>query len=322
MARFPQESIWAKLHTAFDQGVLDSSAIAAGKIFYVDAVHGSDVSGTGSHGSPFASLEAAFAETTSGHNDTVVIVGDGASTATVRVDAAFTWDHDATHLVGICSGSLYSPRARLAPTAATTAFANFFTVSGNGCRFENVQFLHDFNTDTNNQVCVTVTGARNVFSRCHIAGNYKGSDTGGRSLLLSGADETLFEDCVIGQDTVGQSVASATVGFASASERTVFRRCHFPKQAAAAGALTATVAAAGIANCTVFEDCLFLNYSTITQTAVATLASGAGGWFIYNNCCLVKTTGYGSDATTRGLSYICGGTPAAATTGLAVAPSA
>jgi hypothetical protein len=123
-------------------------------------------------------------------------------------------------------------------------------------------------------------------------------------------------------DTVGQSVASATLCFTLAAERNVFRNCIFPKQAAAAGALTILIAADGITNCQVFDSCLFLNYSSVTQTAVATVAALSGGWLIFNNCCLVKITGYGTDATTRGQAYICGGTPAASTTGLAVAPTA
>lgn len=319
-----QNSIWASIRTAYNNGVLDYSAIVGGKIFYVDAVHGSDTSGDGSHDKPFATLAYGYAACTAGHNDTVVIVSDGQTTGTQRIDAAFTWAKDSTHLVGLGAPLLFSPRARMAPTSSTTAFADFFTISADNCLFENVSWFHDFATDTNDQVAVTLSGERNAFKNCHIAGIAKGSDAGGRCLKITGGGENVFTDCVIGIDTVDRSAANANIEFTSGTARNVFRNCIVPSRVTAATPLAIKTAASTSADrFQLFDNCLFINHnSTQVQTAVCTLAASTGGWFIFHNCCLVKFTGFGSDATSRGQIMIQGGTPAAATTALAVAPSA
>jgi len=60
----------------------------------------------------------------------------------------------------------------------------------------------------------------------------------------------------------------------------------------------------------------------LIQTAVCETAAAAGGTILFKDCALVGRTGFGKDATARGFIKIEGGTPAAATTGLAVAPTA
>ena len=313
-------SLWAAMRQGYDNGLFNSFPMG-GKNFYLDPLNGSDVSGTGSKTKPFATLATAYAACTAGKNDTVVLVGDGATTGTARVDAAFTWSKAATHLVGVASPSLYSQRARVANTSSTTAFANFFTVSADGCFFRNVSFLQDFATDTTDQITMTVSGNRNVFKNVHLFGIAKGDDTGGRCLKLTG-QENLFEDSVIGQDTIDRSVANATVEFASGSARNAFRRVYFPFRATNSGVLGVIVAgAAGSDRFQLFEDCIFMNHNT-TMTAISTLAASMGGFHAYVNCTLIKITGYGSDATSRNQIYVVGNIGTAGTSGIAVAPTA
>lgn len=324
-------SIWASIKGAYNNGVLNTSAIVGGKIFYVNPVTtagttrpGSDTSGDGSWEKPFATLAYGYAACTAGVNDIVALVSNGQTTATARVDAAFTWAKDSTHLVGIGAPLLFSQRARIAPTASTTAFANFFTISADNCLFENVAWFHDFSTDTDNQIAVTVSGERNVFKNCHFGGIAKGSDAGGRCIKITGGGENLFQDCVIGIDTIDRSAANVAVEFTSGTARNVFRKCIFPARVTAATPLTfKTAAAAAIDRVQLLDDCVFWNFNpSQVQTALATLAASSGGYLVFKNCCLVGITGFGSDATTRAQVYIEGGTPATASTGLAVAPTA
>lgn len=317
-------NVWASIRRAYNSGVLDYSAIVGGKIFYVDPANGSDVSGDGTPSKPYSTLATAYGKCTAGKNDTVVLVSDGQSTGTARVDAAFTWAKDSTHLVGLCAPILFSQRSMIAPTSSTTAFANFFTISADNCVFENIQWFHDFATDTTNQIAVTLSGERNYFKNCHIAGIAKGDDAGGRSLKISGSGENLFDDCVIGIDTVDRSAANASIEFSGGTARNVFKNCIIPSRVTAATPLAVITSAAAAADrFQLFDRCLFINHNASqAQTAIATLAASTGGWLVFDNCMLVGVTGYGSDATTRAQCRVVGNIGTAATSGISVAPTA
>lgn len=298
-----------------------------GKTFYVNPVSGSD-GNDGSLNAPFSTLSAGYAACTAGKNDTVILIGDGSTTGTARLSAGFTWAKNATHLIGLSSGVNISNRSRIAPTAAVAAFANFFTVSASGCLFENIQWFHGFDTGGTNQICLTVTGGRNLFRNCHIAGmgdTASGNSTGSRSLKISTTGENQFEDCTIGLDTALRHVANASVEFAGGAPRNVFRRCVFPFFGDAATILGIIVsAAAGSDRFQLFKDCIFVNAikSTSTQmSALATLAASMGGMLVFKDCTLIGITEFGSDATSLGQIYVDGGTVTAATSSIAVNPS-
>src|SRR5207253_10939378 len=120
-----------------------------------------------------------------GKNDTVVLVGNGVTGGAARVNSSFTWAKNATHLVGVSSGVNISNRSRIAPSSGQAAFTPFFTVSGSGCLFSNVQLFMGFGTGTTNQLGLVVTGGRNMVIDCHIAGigdNESAQSAGSRSL--------------------------------------------------------------------------------------------------------------------------------------------
>lgn len=298
-----------------------------GKKIFLDPANGSDSNSGLAPDEAVQTLTQAYALCTAGKNDTVVLIGDGSTTATARVDASFTWAKNATHLIGVCSPGLYSQRARIAPTSTTAAFTPYFTISANGCYFQDIQWFMGFTTGTTSQIGMIVSGSRNVFQNCHIAGMgdaASSADAGSRTLKLggSGAGENYFNHCVIGVDTEDRSAANATIEFVGGATRNVFEDCIFPIRATAGTPLFVKGAAAACMDrFNEFIRCRFLNHNT-TVTAIATLAASAGGFLLFKDCALVKITGFGSDATTRGQVYIEGGTPAAATTGLAVAPTA
>lgn len=297
--------IWSKLRTLNDIGGLDALMFIVamgGNIYYVDGTNGDDSRDGTSIATAVKTLTQGYSLLRSGKHDAIVLVSDPTSTnaCTVRVDASFNWNKPATHLFGQSAPVLFSQRARLAPTATTTAFASFFTVSASGCMFFNVQFFQGFNTGVAAEICMNVTGSRNYFKNCHFAGmgdTASATDTGSRSLKIgsAGSGENVFEDCVIGIDTVARTVANASLELAGATARNVFRRCIFPFLATNAGVLG--ILGTG-ANCidriNIFDDCLFANALkstgiTMTQIISFTVAN-PGGLIVLKKCMLVATT--------------------------------
>lgn len=323
------QDVWAKLRTLNDQGVLDALVALGGRIYYVSP-QGSD-SGDGSIDNPVLTLEAAYAFLRSGKNDAVIVsqdwidgLTDAAASCTIRLDAAFTWAKPAAHLIGLepsFAPVLFSPRARLAPTAATTAFANFFTVTGTGCLFRGMQWFHDFTTDTTAQIAVTVKGARNVFQNCHIVG-CANDDAAARSLLITSPSsgnkgECLFDNCTIGVDTIVRAQASAQIGFAGSQvPRTWFRNCKVLSWASAASPLMITAGAQSIDRFAYFKDCQFINFGT-ALTHLGSFNSSQNGTFMFENPALWGMPDFGSTAVVKVLGY----TPGAGA-GIAIAPTA
>lgn len=304
--------------------------LQVGTLFYCNAVTGSDNNDGLTGSTALASLSAAYGKCTSGKNDVVVLVGDGGTTASQRLSAAFTWSKNATHLVGITAPSLYSQRARIAPTSGVTAFTPFMTISGSGCIFQNIQWFHGFNTGTTAQICMPITGSRNVFKNCHIAGmgdTQSAADAGSRTLKIgsAGSGENVFEDCVIGVDTVTRSAANATIEFTAATTRNVFRRCIFPFMTSAATPLGYIgTGSENMDRHQIFDHCQFINAvqsTSTTMSGLGTLAASSGGLLLFTSSTLVGITEFGTDATTRGQCYVDGGAPTAGTTGIAVNPT-
>lgn len=302
----------------------------SGKIFFCDAIHGTD-GNDGSAAHPFASLAQAFLACTAGMNDVVILISDGTTASTQRLSANFNWNKAATHLIGVCSGNGISNRARIAPTTGITAFANFFTVSVDGCYFENLEFFHGFTAGVAASICMTVTGGRNHFVNCHLAGmadtdGASGTSTGSRHLKISTSGENLFEDCIIGDDTIARTVANANVEFASGTPRNVFRDCLFPMFATNAGVLG--ILGTGNACCDrfqLFDKCMFVNSiksgAGTTITALLSFTTGApGGLVIFKDCMSVGATKWG-DVNGLANSFLDMAAVSGAAGGLAVNPA-
>lgn len=291
-----------------------------GNIFYCDPINGSDVStGTAptnvsSGVGPVQSLAQGYALLSEGHNDVLVLIGNGLSSGSARIHATFTWSKDAAHLVGICAPSRVSQRARIAPGTTDTAFANFFVVSGNGCYFSNLQWFQGFATGIAAEICLTVSGSRNVFNNCHIAGMGDTSSTHGaasttsRNLLIT-AGENFFKHCTIGLDTVARSVANASVEFKSGAARNVFEDCDFIAQATIATAIGIyTAAAASLDRYTKLERCSIINAVNSGGTAMNAwiqVAAASGGNIVLKDCMFVGVTKV-VDATSATQAWVYG----------------
>ena len=291
----------------------------AGRIMYLEPVAGLDASAEPDNpDKPYRTLAAAYAACVAGKNDVVRLVSNGASTSTARVDTAFTWAKNATHLIGDTAPVRYGQRARIAPTTTTVGAAgnkDYMTVSASGCVFQNVQIWAGFATGIAATIALAVSGSRNLFKRMQVAGHADAAsaqDTASASLALSGS-ENLFEQCVFGTDTVLRTVLNSTVLFSGGAARNHFDDCTFAMWTSATTALHLQVRAAnanGADRETVFNKCRFLNAlnitSAVTLAAVCkSIASGINGYFLMQDCVRVATD-WGTDSTSLALIQVCG----------------
>ena len=306
-----------------------------GNTYYVDPVNGLDTNngqypaslqGQSGNG-PVKTLAAGYALLVSGNNDTLVLIGNGASSGTARVDASFTWSKSACRLIGISSPSLFSQRSRIAPTGTTTAFTPFFTVSGSGNYFGNIEWFHGFNTGTTAQINMVLSGSQNVFDNCHIAGmgdSSSAGDAGSRSIVISGG-ENYFRHCVLGLDTIKRTALNSTIEFKTSCPRTVFEDCYFPLLAStgASGLIFYGAGASVIDRATIFKKCSFVNSAAFSGGATATgigqfASASAGGFVLLYDCMWIGFTDIGYDATSKALIYVTGPVATGNTSGKAV----
>ena len=328
------QNIWGKLKTLNNDGMLDTLALLGGRLIWVDGATGDD-NNPGYKDSPILTMKQALALATSGANDVVVIKNSGATAAlsTVRMDAALDWNKPCTHIVAQSpTHSMFSPRARIVPTASTTAFASFFTLSASGCLIDGIQFWHGFTTGIASAICMNVTGAYNRFNRCHIAGmtDAASANSGTSASLKIVGSENLFEDCVIGTDTIQRTAANGNLIFASGVPlgpgRNIFRRCIFPEWASTTTILQILIAAGSgsawtLDRFTEFDNCTFWNFGG-QSVKLATLGATTGGTLVFKNCALFGIAGYATNATTYGQMLITGPTDGSTVSGIGYAPNA
>jgi hypothetical protein len=276
-----------------------------------------DSNDSGSPLRPFKSWQAAYNYATAGANDVIVLVGDGTTTATARINEAFTWTKDALHVVGACSPSRHSQRARFAPLGSVTAFANFWTMSSaDGCVFQNLQWFQGFDTGTTSAIAMTLSSCtRNVFLNCHIAGmgdTESVESAGSRCLKITGGGENRFVGGVIGLNTTQSDAANATIEFAGGTTRNVFEDVILDRYASDGDPLFVIVSAtAGSDRYQLFDRCKFINMGVgsagAAMTAGATLAASMGGILLLVDCIRHGVTNWGTDATSLAQIYISAG---------------
>lgn len=265
---------------------------------------------------------------TADRNATVYVLSEdnSASGTTDYQSSTLTLSKDGVRYVGVNSGGIYGQRSRIAQTSTATAVSPLVTFSGNNCYMSGIHVFQGVN-DADSKVAVSVTGDRNHFYRCHFAGI--GNDTqdvaGAASLSVQG-EENLFEECVIGLDTVGRgTAANSEIRFdGGPATRNVFRRCIIPTFADANTHQFIVTTATGMDRFQIFEDCLFYNAVDSAATNMteafdlASPTSPAGG-IILKNCMLVGATEW--DAGDTGNLWIVGPVGDADISGIAVEPA-
>lgn len=292
-----------------------------GNYFWVDETNGSD-GNTGGPSDAFKTLTQALTKCTANNNDVVFVTG------TIHVSATVTWNKSRTHLIGLCPDAQSNARARISQTGSTV-FSPLVNVTAAECIIANIGAFHGF-ADASSQICWTDSGGRNSYKGCAFLGMANATaaaQAGGRSLVISTAGESLFENCQIGLDTITRNAANASLEFTGGTPRNTFRNCIFPMMTTSAGALfIVTAAASAIDRWQWFQDCAFINCSGSGSTAItvaASMAASAGGLLMMQRCTLLggnASTNWGDTAALAQM-WVDGGAPTAATTGLAVNPS-
>lgn len=255
------------------------------KAWFVAPGSGSDSNSGTTPKKAFRSLSQAHTAARANKNDVVFMMAESnsASGTTDYQTATLTWSKDMVHLVGINAGGMFGSRSRIA--TATVSLSPLVNITANACVWQGIHVFHGVSADQAGYIAVQVTGDRNVFRKCHFAGggvSTTADDAAMRSLKLSGASESLFEDCVIGLDTIDRSTtANAELefdngGVSDGCARNVFRRCTFVTYGSGAHAMV-LVDADGIDRFALFDGCTFINPIQSGTTALTECFSVTAG---------------------------------------------
>ena len=300
------------------------SLLTLGKVFWVDPELGGD-GNPGTAEQPMASIDAAYDRCLSGRGDIVILKGGPTSSATTghtnRLSETLVWAKHNTHLIGAAAPTAVGTRSRITGESSGATFTPLITISGSGCRFENLQFFHDMQVDP---VCVNLTGSRNYFNNVMIAGMGHangGDDAAAASLKISGGSENTFDNCYIGLDTVARSTTNAEIELVSAATRNIFRGCFISSFADNAGHLFVKIDGSGdIDRFVYFKNCFFYNAvesTATTMTQAMDVHNTCGGMVILDGCTAVGCTDIA--AADNGNVFITNAVATAGTSGLAVA---
>lgn len=291
--------------------VLDYLALAGiprgpnSKLFVVDPGHGSDTNSGDHWNAPLATISAALALCTTGHHDTVLVVG---SATAITETAAVDWNLNLTHLVGLGTRGLYGKRTRI--ISGTDDLSPFITVSGYGCIFKNLRIVHEQADDTGSLVCVKVTGARNLFEDVEFCGNVTASsaiDTGCSLQIGSGGSENLFRRCVFGMDTVESATGlmAIVVNASAGAARNRFEDCVIHGYAGSTSAgFVELMNATAIDRAMTFKRCEFINLGGSTMASAFVFTGGVDAR--YKRVFLIDCVGLGFtdwDAGDTGMLY-------------------
>jgi hypothetical protein len=257
-----------------------------GNVYYVNPRTGSDnnsgksptnqSTGRDRNDGPMKTVTAAYNRTTTGQNDIVVLQAAGASVSdtTSLISETLTWSKNNTHLVGLGADSMVSQRQRIGLISTATGVTSLINVTGTGCKFQNIHFFHgDINDGTSIGPAIQVTGNRNVFDNCHIAGMGHSSlvGAGGTSLKIDGGSENFFKHCTIGLDTIARDAsAEGEIWLDGAATRNIFEDCLITAFISNAGYEHVVFEdATAIDRYVMFKNCMFYSISANNATPQA-----------------------------------------------------
>jgi hypothetical protein len=269
---------------------IGASVVTQGNIFYVKPYSGHDGADGKSPATAVKTLTRALALTTANHNDVVYLFAESNTAANTFefLSAAFDWNKDGVHLIGVGAGPFIGSRAGVRNSTTVTTIEDLFTVSANNCLIENINFFQgDVTSTATSPRALVASGMRNKFVNCQISGN---GDTGGsmdtsgaRSLAVLGAENT-FQHCYIGLDTVirGTQTAEVTIGNIA---RTTFENCMFNSYTSLSTFKAVTYTAPD--RFVKFKNCEFNAIQNITSAVAPTgalaAATSVNGQIIVNN---------------------------------------
>lgn len=291
-----------------------------GNYFFVNPKTGAD-GNAGQADSPMQSLTAALGRCTAGNNDVVFLVSasNTAADTTSYQSVTLDWNKDLTHLVGICAPTQFSQRSRIAQLSTATGVNPLVKVSANSCYIANISIFQGV-ADATSLVACEVTGQRNSFQNVTIAGvgNATQVAANSASLKLTAAQENVFNNCLIGQDTIAVNASPTGLWCITGATRNTFNGCVFDAFLSNAGFATVTIGTNGIDRTLLFNGCQFWAKSankSITQTSVFSIPAISQGAIVLNNSMFFTDGGTGGvwDSNSRGIIW--NNTAAAAASG-------
>ena len=316
--------------TVYHQGGLPvGGRLSQGKAIHLKPYSGADGNRGNTPKRAIKTLAEAVSIATADQNDTVYMYAESntAGSTTDYQSATLAWNKDGVHLIGVNSSNMVAQRSRIAQLSTATGIAPLVTWSANNCFVSNIHIFQGV-ADATSIGALNVTGMRNHFYRCHIAGM---GDTGGTmdvvnnySLQVTGS-ENLFEECVIGLDTTAKGTAeNSELRLQGGATRNVFKNCLFITYAEANTHQFLIVPVNGLDRFTLFDHCMFINMptgtasgTTMTEAFDITGGGSPDGLLILKNCTLIGATDWEAN-TESGKVWIDGGAPTNNTSGLGV----
>lgn len=297
-----------------------------GTVYHVKPASGSDSNDGLSADNAFKTLAKALATAAANKNDIVLLYAESntASGTTDYQDATLDWNKDMVHLIGVNSGVNISPRSRIALRSTYDTAANLFTLSANGCLIMGIEFFAGV-AGTNPTGCVNVTGSRNRFQGCHIAGigNDANDIADAYSLRVAGS-ENMFKSCTIGLDTVSRGTADNAEIVLAGGARNKFIDCDIVTFASANSHQFLKRAASGSDRFTLFRNCVFINAVQSTGVSMlealdVTAGGSPGGMIVLHGCGLIGAAEWEANSGASGASYATMGAADAANGGVGLA---
>jgi len=261
--------------TTFSDALYQFGGVPVGGLGYVGLGAGDVywVNGTGAAGRTGAKpsealtiVKDAYDKTTNNNNDIVILVADS-SGAQLGATTTMTWSNSYTHLIGAGAPSAYNKRARI--------FHNFnasptWTISGDGCSFENFYFSHGRGSTTN-KIGVNISGGRLYFGNVHFAGPQNATDGNQTTYSVvtaaSGSQDLTFERCVFGHDTANRGSGATSLTF-SGCQHALVKDSDFIAMSSNAGATHIEVGATGIDRMLILENVSMINHGTTMTQAI------------------------------------------------------
>jgi hypothetical protein len=275
--------------------------VFTGNYWFVDPVFGSD-GNAGTADSPFATLAQAHAQAVADNDDVVLFQGGGATSGagSCYQGATLVWSKRQTHLIGLCNGSFYGKRARLAPLttlAGTAGFNKLVSVTASGCLFANLQAFYGFSNTAGALINWEDDGGRNNYVNCEFLGfgdttttTGTANLTGARAFVFNNnVGESTFDHCVFGTNTTVRNATNYTLEIKGGAPRMLFDNCSF--QADLGGSGTASshilIGASGIDRECVIRDSIFLSSIKSAGSAMAQAlnVNAAAGGGVLLDCC-------------------------------------
>jgi hypothetical protein len=290
-----------------------SNFLTQGNTWFVKPSTGSDGNTGKSPLRAVKTLAKALSLATANQNDVIYMFAESnsASSTTDYQSATLDWNKDLVHLIGIGADSYFSNRARIAQLSTATGVAPLVKVSADGCIFQNISIFHGVD-DATSLVALEVTGTRNVFRNCHIAGMGHATQVvaNNASLKLTGAEENRFIDCRIGLDTITRDNSTkGEIWCDTAATRNVFENCDIYGYIDNAGYVHCTIEdGTAIDRGLIFKECLIYSKSTnkaTTQTSIFSIPAGIaqGAIMLKNTKCFSDGGATDWDSNDRGIIW-------------------